>query len=247
MRNPVDHLICFLLNKWSQYYIKSNPSLLHAIEAAEGKSSSTGIGLNSYAALHMLIRKYRPKTVLECGTGKSTFIIADALKLNDNNAILISVEDKHDWYEKAFTAFPFQSYPNVSIIHKPIRIINIGMFRGYGYGDLPAHDYDLVVVDGPTIPPENDIIDGCNMQFIEIASNSSIPVACIVDKRLTTVAMHNMIFGHKHNFSSSYFSLSVTRPVSKDNSLKYSKDRKIFRQFNWDRPALFLINLYSKL
>ena len=59
-------------------YIDKMKSLERILEQYK-VSESTGVSLSDYVALYETIRLIKPKFVLECGTGKSTWIISQAM------------------------------------------------------------------------------------------------------------------------------------------------------------------------
>lgn len=50
------------------------------LSEVDGKSESIGADITDYVLLHSYIRQYKVKYVLECGSGRSTWVIAHALQ-----------------------------------------------------------------------------------------------------------------------------------------------------------------------
>lgn len=69
------------INRFCNKYIQDN-GLQPLLDKVNSASSSTGAELYDYVALHAYITTKKPIYVLECGTGKSTWIIAHALQQN---------------------------------------------------------------------------------------------------------------------------------------------------------------------
>ena len=84
--------------------------LKSAIDYSNNKSDSSGVSYSDYYNLYSYVKQIKPQYVLECGTGKSTIVIAQAMLENRqenpsdirlNNMKLISMEDKKEWYEQS--------------------------------------------------------------------------------------------------------------------------------------------------
>jgi len=65
-------------------YMGKTPGLKDILAYANVASPSVGVSTTDYVALYRKIRTDRPSFVLECGTGRSTMIIAQAMLENLN-------------------------------------------------------------------------------------------------------------------------------------------------------------------
>jgi len=111
-----------ILNVWfklhkliGEYYwlpkIKQQHSLFKVMKYFKEKSNSTGVGYGDIFFLYQEIKKRKPKTILEFGTGASTAYIALAikeLKEEDNlyDPKFFSLENNEKWFKHQLEIFP---------------------------------------------------------------------------------------------------------------------------------------------
>ena len=180
-------------------YVAANPSLAEALALADRLSSSTGVHLADAVMLHRAVRELRPATVLECGTGKSTFVLADALAglaRSGGTPRLVSMEHNREWFERATQAFPRSTFPFVEIVHSPETLYGYSFVRGTVYREVPDLPYDLVFVDGPGQGLFQDHpYTMCNLDFVRLVERSDRPLRAIIDNRKHTVLAYTVLFG----------------------------------------------------
>ena len=146
-----------------------------------------------------MIRKQKPQFVLECGTGKSTFIIAQAMldycyDLYDGDIKLVSMEHDEKWYSVQKDIFPDKFKSFVSVTYSPQDLYQYSFVLGTTYKDIPDYPYDFVFVDGPKSDfASKGLPRMCNMSFIEVLEKSNKPVSGIIDKRYNTVLAYNAL------------------------------------------------------
>ena len=148
------------------------------------KSKSTGLNEAGYKVLYEWVRKYKPKEVLDCGTGKSTIAIAMGMWYNGFGRVT-SMEEIEKWYGMAMERLPEELAPFVEIIHSPV----VEYVGGYRYEKVPERPYEMVFIDGPAKTP--------NLDFVWVVARSKIPVVGIIDKRLGTQKCLGQIYGEK--------------------------------------------------
>lgn len=150
--------------------------------AVGGTATPFGPDLADLARLHRLIRTRRAFTVLECGCGYSTVVIADALRKNEDdwNALsnpprvrnrfmfqLFSVDASEDWIRLAWERIPELLRPRVHLHHSPVEI---GTFNGqlcHYYSKLPDIVADFIYVDGPSPKDVRGDLHGLTFQCDE--------------------------------------------------------------------------------
>ena len=64
----------------ARIFIAEHPDLAEAIAKSDALSRSTGASLFDYVTLYRAVHKLQARTVLECGTGKTTYALAAAMK-----------------------------------------------------------------------------------------------------------------------------------------------------------------------
>ena len=220
-------------NKHIQDYINRN-SLTEIIEKANKALDTGGVDIHDIVFIHSYIREKQPKYVLECGTGKSTWIISDALLRNKNefgiDGKLISMEEHEFWYEKTALLLP-DKYKNISSIHlSPISSYSYSFINGTCYSNIPDYPYELVFVDGPDCYINDESIgyshiphhvEGkthtvANMDFIRLVQKTTVPMTAIIDFRTRTQMAYACVFGpNKVKYYSNYRGIGIIQDVTK--------------------------------
>lgn len=192
------------------------------IARANATSGSTGADDGDYVALHRLIRVKRPRHVLECGTGRTTWVIAHALAQNQKDhgiaGKVTSMESVKTWYDEAVSIFPKELRAFADIRLSEPTTFMYAFIKGTCYSELPDLPYEIVFVDGPS----PDVVDGgthhtANMDFIKVVLRSSIPVTAVIDYRLRTVIAYGVIFGKRKVQFLKPWNLGIVENVTKQD------------------------------
>ncbi len=176
-----------------------HPTLTEALAAAEATSGATGAEIWDYVALYVTIRRLRPHAVLECGTGRSTFVIAQALAdLRQEDGTrpatrFVSMEHDETWLAHAQRALFPRLEGAVDLVCSPSDTYRHSFLSGTCYREIPNHPYDFVFVDGPT--PTIDGQRTCNIDLIRLVERSDHPITALVDSRTHTVLAFALAFG----------------------------------------------------
>lgn len=100
------------------------------------------------AYLHQTVRRMKPYTVLEFGSGFSTLFMADALERNGQGKI-VSVESNQRWLDNTAAKIPAALLPRVDLrLGIPETQIIKGQLAAV-YRELPNVHPDLIYLDGP--------------------------------------------------------------------------------------------------
>jgi hypothetical protein len=185
--------------RFARDYLDANKGLRDIIALADEASQSTGVSGTDYVALYRAVRKRKPKLVLECGTGKSTLVIAQAMADNvaggaTEGMKLVSMEHNRDWFEHSLFVIPERFKGFVEVRHSPVDSYGYSFVRGQAYRDVPEHAYEFVFVDGPPQAPDGEPTM-CDMDFVRVVAASDTPVSAYIDNRKHTVLAYSLIFG----------------------------------------------------
>ncbi len=187
-----------------QSFVKSynqKNKLQQIITDVDSLSTSTGAGLYDYTLLHAYIRERKPTYILECGTGKSTWIMADALKKNFEEfgikGKVISMENIHQYYAEACTNLPKEFADFVEIHFSELEDFSFSIFTGNSYKNIPDYPYNFIFIDGPDDPyvGEYTPLKRPNMDLIKLLHKTTNPITAVIDYRLPTVIAYGIIFG----------------------------------------------------
>lgn len=217
--------------RYVREYLAENPRLAQVIAAARSASSSTGADSGDYVVLHSLIRRRKPNFVLECGTGITTWIMAEALLENlreapESRPKLISMEHHQTWHEHAVTIFPADYAGVAEIYHSPICWTSYSLLQGSVYERIPDYPFDFVFVDGPD--QERLLPDGssevlCNLDFVRLVERSAKPITALIDNRRHTVMAYTLIFGQDKVQFYDDWDLGLVAGVTRDDLLLNDK------------------------
>ena len=147
-------------------------------------SISTGCGLTDYYFLHSYITKRKPALILEMGSGRSSIILAHALREvhldTGHKGHLDTLESLEEYYLQARSLCPDFLSEYITYHHSPA--IH-GLWRhgiyGSSYTTIPERAYDFIFVDGPTSDANGGLF-----RFIE---TTQYPTDVVTDRRRITM------------------------------------------------------------
>ena len=213
------------VRRWSEwyarYYIKNNRALWSELSSYMEKSGSTGCSFIDYYVLYKRVKELKPTEVLECGTGVSTLVIAQALKENEQETgvkgRITSMEEVDEWANMAIDLLPDVYRDTVEIVVSPTVDDYFSLFRGARYRDLPDREYDFVFVDGPKYRSPNDGHPTFDFDYIHVLRNSTKPVSALIDQRVSTVLVFQQLLGLSRVRYSPVYGVGIVEPCTKDN------------------------------
>lgn len=132
-----------------QSEVSGNPFFRTAVERHFGP----GYGYIEAQALHGVIRHYRPETILEVGSGVSTYCALQASKLNEKDgrgSRVICVEP--------YPSRTLQGLGEIELIRQPVQQTPLSTFTQLKRGDL------LFIDSSHTVRPGGDV----NFLFLEV-------------------------------------------------------------------------------
>ena len=192
--------------KSATIFLKQNNDLKEVIDEARKISDAYGLTDFEYVRLYQMVRGLKPEYALECGTGKSTFIIAHAMSKNGNGEKLVSMEESPAWadeqikaishffsHQKAKDWFPGASQNLIELITSDTTIERHRVWAGSCYKNVKRYPYSFMMVDGPELNNECFV----NIDVVNVLKTSDIPISIWIDGRWPTVAMCRALFGDK--------------------------------------------------
>jgi hypothetical protein len=206
-----------LLKKYFQYrrnkteitaknYLRKDRELNNLIFEVKKQSESIGLSDFEYIKLFQMVRTVKPEYAFECGTGKSTFIIAHAMSKNGNGKKLVTMEESEDWankqsetisyffnHKKADIWFPGKTKDLIHLVHSSTTIDRHRIWSGSCYKSIIDYPYSFVMVDGPKLTDDCFI----NVDLINILKTADKSVFAWIDGRWATVAMCRALFGDR--------------------------------------------------
>jgi predicted O-methyltransferase YrrM len=175
------------------------PAVAAAIREYQSRSAVTGMSRSDYLTLYEEVRRYKPREVLELGSGVSTVVLAHALIDNAAEGAplgrITSMEEDPDWHRKAIACFPPALAHVVEFVHSPKVDGHYKIFRGVQYASIPGRPYDYVFSDGPErhSPVNGDKL--FDLDLIQIVRRSDRPIRAVVDNHYLTFYVLQKVFG----------------------------------------------------
>lgn len=201
IRQRAPRLVWQFLQNRARQKLKQNRELWLLLENYRQASHSTGCAYSDYLVLYNYVRRHRPTEILECGTGISTIVLAQALRENkrdfDINGRLVSMEELPEFYESARKLLPSVLTPLVEIKLSPTVEDSYAFIRGMRYRDVPERDFDFIFIDGPNPRTRSDQTISCDFDFIYqiLQTKNNRPLNAIIDRRTTTGLALQALFG----------------------------------------------------
>lgn len=170
-----------LAEQFAQRHLRGTPAW-EPLQAYLHRTKSTGCGYIDYWHLYRAVRKFKPREILELGTGASTIVLAHACMENGFGRV-VSMEESPAWYEHALRLLP-AGLP-VEIVLSGIVEDTFSIFRGMRYSNVPEREYEFVFVDGPSYRnPAGDVL--FDLDLITVVAKATKPLRGIIDKRVST-------------------------------------------------------------
>ena len=186
-------------NRIAEAKLRAHSVLWELLTRAAGGTDVTGASYSDYWTLYEEVRRHRPVEILECGTGISTVVLAQALRENAADGHprgrVTSMEEDPEWRRIAEERLPDALRPFVEILHSPKVDGFYKCFRGVQYESIPDRPYDFVFSDGPErhSPVNGDKL--FDLDLIQIVRRSDRPVRAVVDNHYLTFYVLQKVFG----------------------------------------------------
>ncbi len=131
--------------------------------------------------LYEHIRKHRPKTVLELGSGISTAVMALALARNGEGH-LFSLESSKEWAESTAASLAAELRPYATVEHHQAVAVDVLGHATYCFEDPPVDAAEMIYIDGAA--HDDAIFQGAeNLESMDLRSGTCI----YIDSRVNAV------------------------------------------------------------
>jgi predicted O-methyltransferase YrrM len=202
--------------------LEQNTELWSLMMRAADGTAVTGASYSDYLTLYEQVKTFKPKEVVEFGTGITSIVLAQALIENareDGGPIgrVTSMEDDRGWFEVAKSRLPEELSGIIELVHSPKVDGYYKCFRGVQYEALPKRPYDFVFSDGPDrhSPVNGDKL--FNLDLINVVRRSERPVRAVVDNHYLTFYILQKVFGTELARYSVSHKLMFVGPVTRDD------------------------------
>ncbi len=223
----VDRLVA-RSNRRAEQVLRADTELWSLMTAYSDGTAVTGAAYSDYLTLYEQVRTHRPVEILECGTGISTIVLAQALRRNEAEGAprgrVTSMEDHADWRDTAQANLPADLLPYIELVHSPKVDGYYKLFRGVQYEQIPDRPYDFVFSDGPDrrSPVNGDKL--FNLDLINVVRRSDRPVRAVVDNHYLTFYILQKVFGVPLARYSVRHKLMFVGPVTRHDVRRLKKE-----------------------
>lgn len=178
---------------------KALPGIVDELADYAKKSDTTGTKWTTLWWAVDTILTYKPKVILECGTGASTIVFAAAIqklraKDSSYDGRIISMESVAAWRDIAVSNLPEKYEGDVEIVLGEREPYQIAFFRGYCHSNIPRLDYEFVFLDGPNYDDERGTSFCADVLKVMEWSERRF-IRAVVDTRVTSVFVLQTLFG----------------------------------------------------
>ena len=230
MLNYIKMKLHAVYSAYCDFRLNSNRSLASAIKDYKKVSESTGAKPTTLYEVYKGIIRNKPQNILECGTGLSTVVIAEAIlfvqKTNpEYKPSFTSMENNKYYHSHACEILPRKYRSMVDIVWGERIAHSFAMFRGFIYKNKPELPFDFIFVDGPNYDDEYgssycaDVID-------VLEKYPHCKVSGVIDTRVSTCFVMQALCGRqavKYSTISRVGKFTINnRPPMKFRSLDFS-------------------------
>jgi hypothetical protein len=177
----------FLKDAYAYWRLKSDKQFWSYLFPVFENSKSSGCDYSELLLILNHVRRARPKTILELGSGVSTVVIAYAIKslaADGYSCRFISLEEEESYHNQLKGIFPPELIGLVELHNSPAVDRPIpGGYTARCYRDKPRLAYDFVFIDGPQVPKTGGYFDGDILDAIEWNPK---PFKAFLDQRIAT-------------------------------------------------------------
>lgn len=154
-----------------------------------------------YKYLHLakLLRTFRPKSILECGSGASTAVFAEYAE--NSGAFLCSLESSEQWRDNTANALGSRRTQVNFVLASAKTEMGDPIRYYYEFDPRSVRDgqFDLVYIDGPPLQVDTRKVKNyVNWNIVDMINGGLGPKVIVIDGRVDTV---NYV---AQNFSSIY-------------------------------------------
>tara|TARA_Y100001980_G_C14518586_1_gene293914 strand:+ start:445 stop:1182 length:738 start_codon:yes stop_codon:yes gene_type:complete len=211
----------FRKKKYDLYTKKKINNILPDLKNHILKNKSCGANFSDYYELYNYIIKKKPKYILECGSGITSYVIAKALHYNfiksGVKGLCISMEELPNYHEDVKNNFPKELEQFIKFILSKRIEKHYSFYCGVGYKVIPKYDYEFVFIDGPDSISPIDSVRKFNFDLITAVQLSNKKIDCFIDNRLSTTYCYQNIFGKQKVRYDKLKKLGIVKKVDETN------------------------------
>lgn len=162
--------------------------------------------------LYQTVRRRKPRTILEFGSGCSTVILAQALWENqqeaDGTSRLYSVESDPSWRDVTVRALPSHLQDICDVRYSPVREVDYEGTPAFRHVEIPERvKPDMVYLDGPPLTWERQVA----IDLLDLEERFSPACCLVVDGRWRNVLFLKRYFKRRYRVRECGWSFNHSR------------------------------------
>lgn len=162
--------------------------------------------------LYQTVRRRKPRTILEFGSGCSTVILAQALWENrqeaDGTSRLHSIESDPSWRDVTVHALPPHLQDICDVRYSPVREVDYEGTPAFRYVEISESVRpDMVYLDGPPLTSERQVA----IDLLDLEERFSEEFCLVVDGRWRNVLFLKRYFKRRYRIREYGWSLNHSR------------------------------------
>ena len=160
--------------------------------------------------LHQLLVRFRPKSILEFGSGSSTLVFSEYLRRNEGR--LLSIDEEEKWAANTRRLIGIKPDDRIEINNFKKIHCSDKQPREIKYEVTIKDDFDFVFIDGPSLDVDGaKWKDAVNSNIFDLSNDPSV---IVVDGRKATALFLAQRYADKYQISLS--DLFSGRPVKRN-------------------------------
>jgi hypothetical protein len=168
----IKSIVPWVINRWGRHKLHENGALSVLVEfAATRPRGAFNPDFADLWFLYRMVRKRKPRTILEFGSGCSTVILAKALFDNRRDApahvgYLYSVDADPAWTEATARSIPSSVRDFCAVSYSPVLEVEYSGTPGFRHARIPDISPNFVYLDGPPLTPQRQVaVDILDMEI----------------------------------------------------------------------------------
>lgn len=162
--------------------------------------------------LYQTVRRRKPRTILEFGSGCSTVILAQALwenrrEANDRQGRLYSIESDAHWRDVTARCMPSHLADLCDIQYSPAGEVDYGSVPAFRHTTVPDVVPELVYLDGPPLTEERQVA----IDLLDLEPRFTPGFCLVVDGRWKNVLFLKRHLKRRYRVSESGWSFNHSR------------------------------------
>lgn len=190
----------YIYNKWGKFRLRQ---YIHLFQVRPPEAIQPDY--SDLWFLYKIVRKRKPKVILEFGSGCSTVIFAQALKDN-GSGFLYSLDSDPDWAKVTSQCIPSSLKSFCEIQYSPAIETQFEIVSVFRHTNVPQINCDMLYLDGPSLNSKTQV----TIDPLDIEHKFSSAFFMIVDGRRINVDFLRKYLKKRYRFKHNWILFNST-------------------------------------